>query len=118
VFALLLASLGVYGLLSYSVAQRTREIGVRMALGATLRDVMTLVLRQGVTLALLGCAFGIGAALAVTRFVAALLYGVTPTDPLTLIAVAGLLLAIAAAACWLPARSAAKVNPMTALRAE
>jgi predicted permease len=118
VFALLLASLGVYGLLSYSVAQRTREIGVRMALGATLRDVMTLVLRQGVTLALLGCAFGIGAALAVTRFVAALLYGVTPTDPLTLIAVAGLLLAIAAAACWLPARRAAKVNPMTALRAE
>ncbi len=118
VFALLLASLGIYGLLSYAVAQRAREIGVRMALGATLRDVVQLVLRNGLKLALVGCALGIGAALTVTRFVGSLLYGIQPVDPLTFAAVAILLLVVALTACWLPARRAARVDPMEALRSE
>jgi hypothetical protein len=118
VFALLLSSLGIYGLLSYSVAQRTREIGVRIALGATLRDVIKLVMRQGIALALLGCAIGVAAALAVTRLFTTLLFGVQPADPFTFFAVAGLLLAVASTACWLPARRAARVDPMEALRCE
>jgi len=117
-FALLLACLGVYGLLAFRVAQRTREIGVRVALGATLRDIVTLVLRQGLALVVVGGALGLAAALGLTRYLATLLYGVTPADPATFAVVVGLLLAVALLACWLPARRAAKVDPMTALRAE
>jgi predicted permease len=118
VFALFLASLGVYGLLSYGVSQRTREIGVRIALGATVRNVIALVVRQGLVLALTGCALGGIAALLLTRFVATLLYEVKPADPLTFTGVAVLLITVVVAACWLPARRAAKVDPMVALRAE
>ena len=117
-FALLLAALGIYGVLAYAVAQRTREIGVRMALGASLRDVVTLVLRQGLGLAFGGCALGVAAALVATRFIAALLFAVKPADPLTLAAVTGLLAVTALLACWLPARRAGKVDPIIALRAE
>jgi predicted permease len=117
-FALLLACLGVYGLLAFRVAQRTREIGVRVALGASIRDVVTLVLRQGLTLVLAGGLLGVAAALGLTHYLATLLYGVTPADPVTFVVVAALLLAVTLLACWLPARRAAKVDPMTALRAE
>jgi macrolide transport system ATP-binding/permease protein len=117
-FALLLSSLGLYGSLSFRVAQRSREIGVRIALGATLQGVMKLVLRQGLALVLLGGAIGIGAALVATRFVSSLLYGVTPQDPLTFAAVTTVLMAAAALASWLPARRAAKVDPLVALRYE
>jgi predicted lysophospholipase L1 biosynthesis ABC-type transport system permease subunit len=118
VFALLLASFGLYGVLSYGVLQRTREIGVRMALGASVRDVVALVVRQGLGLALFGCVLGIIGAIAGAQLIASLLYGITPTDPLTLVAVVGLLLGVAFLACWLPARRAARIDPMLALRAE
>lgn len=117
-FALLLAALGLYGVLAYGVAQRTREIGVRMALGARLRDVVLLVLRQGMAFVAIGGVIGIAAALAVTRFVAGLLFAVQPADPLTFAAVVGLLGLVALVACGLPARRAGRVDPMVALRAE
>ncbi len=116
--ALVLASLGIYGVLSYSVSQRVQEVGIRMALGATPRRVLHLVVRQGMTLVLAGVALGIGGALLVTRFLSSLLFGIKPTDPLTYAAVALLLSAVSFLACYLPARRATKVDPMTALRYE
>jgi len=116
--ALLLACLGLYGVMGYDVARRTQELGVRLALGASARHVVWLVLREAVALALVGAAFGLGAALAAMRFVASLLYGLTPNDPPTLILAAALLLAVAALAGYLPARRAAQVDPLEALRCE
>lgn len=118
VLALVLACIGLYGLLSYEVARRTREIGIRMALGAGSRSVLKLVLRQGIALAAVGAAVGIGVALGVTRYLAAMLYDVHPNDPVTLIAVAVLLVLVALAACYIPARRATRVDPMVALRYE
>lgn len=116
--ALILSCIGLYGVMSYAVAQRTHEIGIRMALGAQTRDVMKLVVRQGMWLTLLGAAIGVAGAVALTRMIKSWLFGVSPTDPLTF-AVAALLLAIVALlSCWVPARRAAKVDPMTALRFE
>ena len=118
VLALVLACIGLYGLLAYEVARRTREIGIRMALGAQRRDLLRLIIGQGIILALIGVAIGIGAALGVTRFMSAMLYGVHANDPLTIIAVAILLTFVALAACYIPARRAMRVDPMVALRHE
>ena len=116
--ALLLAALGVYGVLAFSVAQRTSEFGIRLALGATPGNIASLVLRQGSVLVLIGVAAGLAGYLALSQIVAQLLYGVTATDPLTL-AIAPLILAVVAlAACLQPARRATQVDPMVALRAE
>src|SRR5438093_12573404 len=115
---LTLASLGLDGALSFGVVRRTREIGVRMALGANVRDVLALVVRQGLALALLGCVLGLTGALALARLVASLLYNVKANDPLTFVATALVLLGVALLACLIPARRAAKVDPMEALRYE
>jgi ABC-type antimicrobial peptide transport system permease subunit len=116
--ALALAVTGVFGVMAYSVSRRTREIGVRVALGAATGDVLWMILRQGARTILTGIAIGIVAALALTRSVAALLFGVTATDPLTFIGVTLLLFSAALLACYLPARRATQVDPITALRAE
>jgi putative ABC transport system permease protein len=116
--ALLLAAVGVYGVISYSVAQQTRELGVRLALGAQPRDVLSLVLTRGLRIAGLGLAIGLVASLAATRLIASLLYGVSATDPLTFVAAAALLISVALAACWIPARRATRINPVEALRHE
>jgi len=116
--ALLLATVGIYGVLSYSVGQRTQEIGIRMALGAQGRDVLTLVLRQGITLAGLGLAIGLAAAASLSRVLASLLFGVGPMDLATFGAVALVMLAAALLACYVPARRATRVDPLVALRTE
>jgi putative ABC transport system permease protein len=116
--ALVLTLIGVYGLLSFSVAQRTNEIGVRMALGASRADVLKLVLKQGVALIAIGLVLGLAGALATTRFLTTLLFGVRPTDPLSFLAVSALLLCVGILASYFPARRATKVDPLVALRYE
>ena len=116
--ALVLACIGLYGLLSYEVSRRTREIGIRMALGAQERDVLRLVVKQGLALAVVGAVVGIGVALGVTRYLTSMLYGVHANDPVTIGVVAVLLALVALAACYIPARRATRVDPMVALRYE
>jgi ABC-type antimicrobial peptide transport system permease subunit len=116
--ALLLATIGLYGVISYSVAQRTRELGIRIALGAQRSDVVRLILRQGMSLVAAGIVFGIAASIGLTRLMATLLYGVSATDPLTFLALSTALLSVAFVACWLPARRASTVDPIVALHAE
>jgi putative ABC transport system permease protein len=116
--ALLLASVGIFGVLNYIVAQRTQEIGLRVCLGAQTRDVLRLVLGQGVRLILLGLTLGLAASFALTRVLTGMLFGVTPTDPSTFVAVSFLLTSVALLACYIPARRATKVDPLVALRYE
>jgi putative ABC transport system permease protein len=116
--ALLLATLGIYGVLAYFVVQHTQEIGVRMALGAQRSNILKLVLRKGMSLALLGVAIGLAGAFALTRLMTSLIFGVSPTDSLTYGGVAVLLTLVAFMACWIPARRATRVDPLVALSYE
>jgi putative ABC transport system permease protein len=116
--ALLLASIGVYGVISYLVTERTREIGIRLALGAQKRNILRVILQQGFQLAVAGAAIGMVSAVIVSHLMASLLYGVQPTDPLSFASVAALFIGVALLACYLPARHAMKIDPMVALRHE
>jgi len=116
--ALALGAVGVYGVVAYTVARRTREIGVRMALGASARDVLAMVLREGGTLTGVGVALGVAGALASSRVLAGFLYGVTPTDAAVFVSVPAVLAIVALGACVVPALRAARVDPVTALRSE
>jgi ABC-type antimicrobial peptide transport system permease subunit len=116
--ATVLACIGLYGLLAYEVAMRTRELGIRMALGAQRRHLMKLVIRQGIVLSVAGVILGMAGALGVTRFMSSMLYNVRPNDPKTFLEVAVLLMLVALVACGVPAVRAMRVNPLTALRSE
>ena len=116
VIALVLAATGIYGVISYRTQLRTHEIGVRVALGASRADVLRLVLMQGIQLTIIGLALGLALAFGLTRFIASMLYGVSPTDPLTVAEVAGLLAVISVLACYLPAHRAMRINPVSAIR--
>jgi putative ABC transport system permease protein len=116
--ALLLAAIGIYGMLSYSVQQRSQEIGIRMALGAHGKDVLRMVVKVGMMLAGLGIVIGIAGALALSHLLTALLFGVKPNDPSTFAAIGGALALVALLACWIPARRATRVDPLFVLRYE
>ena len=116
--ALLLAGIGIYGVISYSVAQRTQEIGIRAALGATQATLLQLVLSRGVVLTFVGLVFGIFGSLGLTRLMATLLYGVGARDPATMLLVGALLALVAVIACYVPARRATKIDPLLAVRCE
>jgi ABC-type antimicrobial peptide transport system permease subunit len=116
--ALALSAVGLYGVISYGVNQRTTEIGIRMAVGAEPKDVLKLILREGLVMAVIGTLLGVGGALALTRFLSSVLFGVSATDPIIYLSAAALLLVVAIAACFWPARKASAVQPLEALRYE
>jgi putative ABC transport system permease protein len=116
--AIMLAAVGVYGVMSYATAQRTREIGIRVALGARARDVLGMVMKQGLILTISGVTIGLAGAFALTRVMTGLLFGISASDPLTFIVIALLLTAVSLLACYIPALRAAEVDPMVALRSE
>jgi ABC-type antimicrobial peptide transport system permease subunit len=118
ILGMILAAVGLYSVMAYSVSQRTREIGIRVALGADWKQVVGMVVRKGMTLVAIGVVLGLGAAFGASHFMASLLYGVSALDPVTFVGVPGLLIVVALLAAFLPARRAASVDPMLALRAE
>jgi ABC-type antimicrobial peptide transport system permease subunit len=116
--AVLLSAVGLYGVLAYAVGQRTREFGVRTALGARSRDVLSMVVHQGLRLTSIGIGIGLAGAIALTRYIEGMLYDVTPLDPLTYVAVVAFFVAVTSLASYVPARRATRIDPMTALRYE